>query len=145
MILISSIVNRQRTSLAVYAVGLILEVGMVILAIKLGYGIAGVAVSAIAAQCVVTIMIFMAAHKYMAVHTRKVLNSYWLIVLPFVVAISFYFYHDLLASHFSTPQYTALSIVTQIIVWGLTIAVFYRRYISVAQARSFLAKVLWRT
>ena len=140
LILTSSIVNKQHISLAIYAVGLTLEVALAILAVKSGYGIAGVAVAAVAAQSIVTIAAFIATHK----HTDKTLGLYWLILLPFIIAIAFYFYHSFLRSYTNMLQYTGLSITAQIIVWGLIIAIFYRKYISVTQIKPFLVGVWGR-
>lgn len=137
LILTSSKVNRQNAMLLVYTIGLALEVGLAILAVKLGYGIKGVALVAIGVQALITIASYLLVHRHLLAEWK----FYILLLMPLAIATSFYFYHSFLAAHTNIPEFAGLSILTQAIAWGLVLYLFYRKYISMSQLRPFLAKV----
>lgn len=145
LILSSSVANRQNAVLVTYLVGLALEIGLVILAIKLGYGLTGVALSTIVTQGVMTVTVFIMAYKYMFTRVREALNSYFLILLPFVIAITFYFVHNYMdTSVQSKLQFSVISASAQAIVWGAVIYFIYRQYLSVNKIKALVSGLLVR-
>lgn len=143
LILSSSVTNKQNIVLVVYVIGLVVEIGLIILAVKLGYGMAGVALSTIIAQGIMTATIFALAHKYMFSRIRETINSYFLILLPFVIAIVFYFIHGYMDIYIASRlQFTALSISIQTIVWSALIYFVYRQYISISKIKGLVNGLL---
>jgi len=143
IILSSSVANKQNIMLVAYIIGLSLEIGLAILLIKLGYGITGVALSTVVAQGILTTTTFVLAYKYMFTQIGEALKCYLLILLPFVIAIAFYFVHSYMSTHIdSRLQFTTLSITAQVAIWNAAIYCIYKQYVSVDKIKSLASGLL---
>jgi O-antigen/teichoic acid export membrane protein len=145
IILSSKIVNKQNIVLVVYSVGLALQIALALLLIKLGHGIAGVALAAVIVQAMITIATFVLAHRYMFDKMREALSRYFLIILPIVVAVLFYFIHSYMNVHIEgKTQFVAISLSAQVVIWSLVIYLVYRQYVSVGKVKALINGLLVR-
>jgi Na+-driven multidrug efflux pump len=143
LILTSTVVNRQNAQLFVYIVGLLLEIGLAVLMVKLGYGVKGVALAAIGVQAVITIASYILVHKHIFERDEGSKGFYALLLLPLVIASSFYFFHEYISTHVvGISPFCGLSAIAQIAAWGLVIYVFYREYVSLRVIKPFIARLV---
>jgi O-antigen/teichoic acid export membrane protein len=140
LVLNSAIVNKQKVVLLFYAVGLVINVALNILIIKLGYGIVGVAWVMIGSQALVTLAMYCYAQRYMFADTKEYLHLQVKILLPFVVSIGFFFLHQYLETSYGIKAFTGISIAAQIVVWGVLIRIFYRDYLSAKEIKALIAR-----
>lgn len=141
IVLQSSIVNKQRISLLFYAIGLVICILLDILVIHLGYGVVGVAWVTIGSQGLVTLAIYWFTRRYMFADTAEYLRFLTKILIPFFVAFGFFFLHRYLESSFGLRGFTGISLASQLVVWGLLIAIFYRRYISGKEIKALTVQI----
>lgn len=145
IVLSSSVANRQNAVLVAYLMGMALEIGLAVLLVKLGYGIRGVALSTVISQAVMTAVTFILAYRYMFAQIREALKCYSLILLPFVIAIMFYFIHNYMNAYIdSRLQFATLSIMAQMVIWSVVILLVYRQYISVDKIKALVSGLLVR-
>jgi hypothetical protein len=141
IVLRSSIVNKQKINLFFYTIGLVICIFLNILVIHLGYGIVGVAWVTIGSQCLITLAIYWYARRYMFTDTAEYIRFQIKILTPLVVAFGFFFLHRYLESAFGLRGFTGISLVAQLVAWGLLIAIFYRDYISPRKIRALTAQI----
>jgi hypothetical protein len=77
-----------------------------------------------------TLGIYAATRKYMFVDNREYLQLQIRMWIPFLIALGFFFFHRYLESSFGLRGFAGISIATQVAVWVVVIALFYRDYIS---------------
>jgi O-antigen/teichoic acid export membrane protein len=143
LILSSSVINRQNVNLLVYVVGLVLQVSLSILVVKLGYGIAGVALTVTCVQGFIALVLYYITRSNMFTDLREVLKYGFLIILPLVVAGSFYFLHSFLGGYlYSRFEFAGLSLIAQVVVWSLVLVIFYREYLSIGALKPFLVRLV---
>jgi O-antigen/teichoic acid export membrane protein len=141
LVLSSSIINKQKLVLILYIIGLALNIALIILIIKLGYGIVGVAWVMIGSQLLVTLMMFYFSRNYMYNDNKEYSRLQLKIFLPFIVSLGFYFLHHYLDSAFGLRGFFGISIAAQVVVWGLLIVCFYRDYLSVREIKALVADI----
>jgi O-antigen/teichoic acid export membrane protein len=141
LVLSSAIVNKQRTTLAVYAVGLVINIFFNILIIKLGYGIMGVAWVMVGSQCLVGLATFCFARRYLFTNNTEYLRFQVKILFPVAVSAGFYFLHRYLESSFGLRGFTGISLAAQAVVWAVVISVFYRDYLSVRGIKALVTQL----
>ena len=141
LVLMSTIVNKQRLILFFYLVGLIINIIFNVLIIKLGYGVVGVAWVTIATQVLVTLMVYYFSRRYMFIDNMEYLRFQARILAPFLVSILFFFLHRYLESSFGLRGFTGISITAQVIAWGLLIGIFYRNYLSIKEIKIMIKEI----
>ena len=142
LILISSVVNKQKVSLGVHAVGLALNIIFDLLVLKLGYGVVGVAWVTICTQGLVTLTLYYLARSYMFRSIRDYFRFQIAMLVPFLVTIPFYFFHNylnLVIPNFWT--FAVISLVAQGILWSLVIGIFYRGYLSINDIKMIMKEI----
>jgi Na+-driven multidrug efflux pump len=135
-------VNRQRITLIFYAIGLVINIIFNILVIKLGYGVVGVAWVTVGSQGLMTLAIYYFTRNYMFIDKTDYLKLQARILIPFLVSIFFYFFHEYLGS--SAPNkwaFIGISLAAQVILWGLLIGSFYRDYLSIKEIKAVVAQI----
>lgn len=143
LILTSRVANRQNVMLFVYLIGLVLNIGLSLLAIHLGWGIKGVALTTVIVQGLLAISTFCISHKYVFKKLQDSLSLYALVIIPFLVAIAFYFIHTFMSSAIENRLLFAIvSANIQIVVWSTLVYFVYREYISIDKVKTLLAKLL---
>ena len=141
LVLISTIVNKQRLSLVFYIIGLTLNIVFDILIIQLGYGVVGVAWVTIGTQGLVTLTVYYFARSYMFTRKAEYLRHQAKILVPFILSICFFFFHRYLESSFGLRAFTGISLAAQVIAWGMLIGGFYRDYLSVKEIKALVAQI----
>lgn len=143
LILNSSIVNKQRITLFIYAIGLALNVVFDLLIIKLGYGIVGVAWVTICTQGLVTLILYCLIKGHIFKDTKEFLGFQARILFPFFIAIPFYLIHNYLDSVSSNVwSFAGVSLAAQAILWSLVIRIFYKDYISINDIRLLMREAI---
>ena len=129
IILTSKVINRQIITTVIYSIGLGLNVALDLLVIYLGYGILGVAWITVGTQGIVTFMLYYLARKYIFTQIKEFTLFMTSIIFPFFASILFLFFHSFVSSIIPNLWFfSAISLATQGIVWGIVIRVGYRRY-----------------
>jgi O-antigen/teichoic acid export membrane protein len=141
IILRSSIVNKQQINLLFYAIGLVICIFLNILVIRLGYGVVGVAWVTVGTQCLMTLVTYWYARRYMFTDVVEYVRFQIKLIAPLIVAFGFFFLHAYLESAFGLRDFTGISLVTQLVAWGLLISIFYRDYISPKQIKALTAQI----
>ncbi|MFC2025038.1 oligosaccharide flippase family protein [Chloroflexota bacterium] len=142
IILKSSIINKQKISLSVQTVGLVLNIVLDLIVVKLGYGVIGVAWVTICTQSLVTFTIYYLAKNYMFQNKLDYFRLQIAMVVPFLVTILFYFFHNYLSM--VTPNiwtFAGISLITQAILWSFVIGIFYRDYLSINDIRAIIREL----
>ena len=141
LVLNSSLVNKQNIAFMFYAIGLALNIIFDLLVIELGYGVVGVAWVTICTQGLVSFAICRFVKGYIFRDTREFSVFMMRILGPFLVAVSFYFFHNYLVSTTSSVwSFAGISLVAQVLVWSLVFGVFYRGYLSVSNIKAILSR-----
>ena len=142
LILNSSIVNRQNTTLCCYSIGLALNIIFDLLAIKLGYGVVGVAWVTICTQGLVTFALFRSIKNYIFSDTKEFLGFLPRILSPFLLIIPFYFFHNYLNTVTSNLwSFTGISLAAQAVLWSLVLGIFYRDYLSIDKIKAMAKEI----
>lgn len=142
LVLSSSIVNKQKITLYFYSIGLALNIIFDLLVIKLGYGVVGVAWVTICTQGLVTFILYHFVRGYLFTDTEEFLKFQARILVPFLLTIPFYFFHNYL--NLVTPNFwtfAVISLVAQAILWSLAIGIFYRAYISISDIKTIIEEI----
>ena len=142
IILNSSLVNKQKILLYFYGVGLIFNVALDLLVIKMGYGVAGVAWVTVGTQGLVTLALYHPVRGYLFRDTREFLMFLPRIVVPLLASLPFYFVHTHSASIASnTWAFAGISLASQLVLWTLVIMILYRDYISMNEVRMAVNRI----
>ncbi len=142
LILQSSVINKQATLLPVYIVAMILNAIFEITAIRMGYGIIGVAWITVLSQAIVTFFIFYLARKYIFENRRDANGFISAALFPFLIGAAFCLAHVHLMRVVSSPWiFAGTSIALQIIVWAAVLGGFYREYISRETIARFIKEI----
>jgi len=142
LILVSSVVSKQKVSLAVHAIGLALNIIFDLLAVKLGYGVVGIAWVTICTQGLVTLTLYYLAKNYMFGNIKDYFRFQIIIWAPFLLTIPFYFFHNylnLIASNVWT--FAGISLAAQVVLWSLVIGILYRDYLSINDIRAIIKEI----
>ena len=142
LVLTSSLVNKQNITLIFYAIGLALNIIFDLLVIKLGYGVVGVAWVTICTQGLISFVLYFFIKGYIFRDTKEFSVFMIRILVPFLVAIPFYFFHshlDLTASN--VWAFAGMSLAAQVIAWGLVLGIFYRDYLSIGDIKAILKEI----
>jgi len=137
LILSSSIVNKPKIPLYLFAAGLVLNISFDLLVIRLGYGVVGVAWVTICTQGLVTFVLYYFIKDYIFRGATEFIKFIIVIIVPFLACLPFYFFHIYLYS--ATPSmwtFTGMSLAAQLVIWGLIIGIFYRDYLSIKEFRA---------
>jgi len=143
IVLNSSLVNKQKITFYFYAIGLVLNIIFDFLVIKQGYGVVGVAWVTICTQGLVSFALLYFVKDYIFRDARESSMFAGKILFPFLAAIPFYFLHShlgLIASN--VWAFAGMSLVVQVLVWGLIFGVFYRDYLSISDIKAII-KEIW--
>ena len=139
LILQSSIVNRQRITLIYYSLGLLLNVFLDLLVIRLGYGVAEVAWVTVCTQGLVTFALYRSINNYISRDRRELWGFQARILFPFLLVTPFYFFHLYLNSVTTNVwMFAGLSLIAQIILWSFVISVFYQGYLSIGKIKTMM-------
>jgi len=131
LIFSSKVVNKQIIPTVVYSIGLILNIIFDLIAIRLGYGIGGVAWVTVITQGVATFVSYFLVQKYMFVRRKEFIFFVISILVPFFISIGFTFLHVFLTSIILNPLiFAAISLLMQIVLWSIVIRMGYSRYFS---------------
>jgi O-antigen/teichoic acid export membrane protein len=142
IILNSSLVNKQKIMLGCYAIGLVLNIGFDILAVRLGYGVIGIAWVTIGTQGLVTLFFYYFIKDYLFKTNVEFTRFAAIIILPFLACFPFYFLHNYLyAAMGSLWVFTGISLAAQLVVWSLIIGIFYRGYVSIKEFRAIMNEI----
>lgn len=131
LILQSSVVNKQVLSLKIYFVGLLLNIIFDLFAIRMGYGILGIALVTVAMQGLITITLFFFVRNYIFYKKEEIPAFILSIGIPLLLTIAFCFFHNYLMDRIVNPWLLGIiSLSIQIVLWVNVIAIFYRKYFS---------------
>lgn len=130
LVLNSSVVNKQMLNTNIWTVGLILNVLLNFIVIKMGFGIIGVSWVTVGIQGFVVIILFFVARHYMFINTKEFTGFMKRIL--FLPLVSFFIY--IMSMLFerqiqSIYLYSAFSLIFFGLVWTIVITLFYRDYI----------------
>ena len=140
LVLNSSLINKQKLTLYCFSVGLALNIIFDILVIKLGYGVIGVTLVTVCTQGLVSFILYYFVKGYVFRDTKQFLIFLLRIIVPFMIAVPFYFLHtylDVIAPNFWV--FIGVSLAAQLVTWTLLIGIFYRNYLSATDIK-ILAK-----
>ena len=141
-ILNSSLVNKQQILLYFYGVGLMFNVALDLLVIKMGYGVVGVAWVTVGTQGLVILALYHPVRGYLFRDTREFLMFLPRIVVPLLASLPFYFVHTHSASIASnTWAFAGISLASQLVLWTLVIMILYRDYISMNEVRMAVNRI----
>lgn len=142
LILTSVTVNKQNILLCIYAIGLALNIVFDLLAIKLGYGIVGVAWVTIGTQGLATLIAYYFVRDYISRSTKEFVKFQILTLVPLAICMIFYFLHSFLYSVIpSIWTFTIMSLASQLIIWSVVIGIFYRGYFSISDLRRITREI----
>jgi len=128
LILESAVVNKQALSLKIYILCLVLNIVFSFIAIKLNYGVLGVAIATIFCHGLNTILRLFFVRGYM-LGNERFLKFLAVIGMPFVVSILFAFMHAYAISIVKNPWvFAPTAILVQFIFWLGFIRIFYPGY-----------------
>ncbi len=138
-ILVSPMVNRQNISVVLNLVALIMNAILNVAAIKMGYGMLGIAWGTIISQGMIMVIFFFFCKGYMFKKLQEFVSFLFKILVPLFVAISFIFVNLYLDSvYFAHWKVVFISFCLQLIVWMIFIFGFYRSYFPI---RKWLLRV----
>ena len=113
-----------------------------IIVIKLGYGVVGVAWVTVCTQGLVTFMLYRFIKGYIFEDMKEFLRFQVRILIPFLIVIPFYFFHNYLGLATSSLwAFTGISLAVQVIIWGLVIGIFYRDYLSINKIKAVMKEI----
>ena len=142
LILVSSVVNKQKYFLVVHAIGLVLNIIFDLLVVKLGYGVVGIAWVTVCTQGLVTFTLYYLAKSYMFGNIKDYFRFQIAIWAPFLLTILFYFLHNYLNLVTSNAWiFAGISLAAQVILWGLVIGILYRNYLSINDIRAIIKEI----
>jgi O-antigen/teichoic acid export membrane protein len=142
IILNSSLVNRQKLMLVCYAIGLVLNIVFDIMAVRLGYGVIGIAWVTIVTQGLVTLSFYYFIKRHIFQTNAEFARFATSIVLPFLVCFPFYFLHTHLYQALNSLwTFAGISLGTQLVVWALIIGIFFRGYLSANEFRVVIREI----
>jgi len=141
-ILVSPMVNRQNLSVKLNAVGLGLNAVLDIAAVKLGYGMVGIAWGTIISQGLMILMFFYVCREYMFKNVKEYTVFMWQILLPLTVGIGFIFFHEYIQIAVVTPwKVIGYSFTLQVAVWTFLVLCFYNSYLPIKSLRLMIKSV----
>ncbi|MFH0861115.1 MAG: oligosaccharide flippase family protein [Candidatus Altiarchaeota archaeon] len=129
VILPSSVVNKQTLNTKIWIAGLILNVILDYLVIKMGYGILGVSVATITVQGLIALTLFYAVRRYMFYNTQEFIGFIQRILLPPSISFIIYLVNMSYTSKIQNVFFhSGVSLILYIIVWMIVIRLFYLTY-----------------
>ena len=129
LVLTSTVVNKQTMTTKIWSVGLVLNIMLNYVVIKMGFGVIGVSWVTIGTQGLVTLILFFAARQYMF-DTKKEFRRFMKIII-FPLLVSFLLYLTSMFFERQIPNiflYSACSLMFFGIVWLVVLGLFYRSY-----------------
>ncbi len=141
-VLYSSLVNKQNLFLLIYSIGLVLNIALCILVVRLGYGVVGVAWVTVGAQGLVSFISYFFIKSYLFKDTKEFIKFLVRLLVPFLITIPFYFLHDSLDfMTLGAKKFFGISLAAQVIIWGLVIGIYYREYFSITNIKALIKDI----
>jgi hypothetical protein len=129
IILNSVVVNKQAFVTGIYAFGLGVNIIFDLFLLHIGYGIRAIALVTILSQSIITFVSYFIARKHMIRQKKEFLLFLMQITFPFIISVLFSVFHGFLRSTILSPWlFSAVSVVSQLIIWSLILTIFYRNY-----------------
>ena len=131
MILYSDKVNRQKTVMFIWGSCVVVNLTLDVLAIKLGYGIVGVAIATTISQIISTTLMYIFSSRYFFYNKYEFINFFKKLVFPFLITLLVTYLHwmSLKNGGCNLLILIPLSIFIQSIVWYLIFHFFYPTYV----------------
>ena len=141
IILYSKSANRQNTVIWIWGVGVLINLILDFIVIKLGYGIVGVAIATVASQVFSTTLMNIKASIYLFEHKREFITHFIKITAPFLIALAFSLIHWITLKHLNIklPYILVGSVLIQFMIWYLFISIFYKNYMKLLSIRTYLS------
>ena len=128
MILISPKVDKQKIVLLIWGGCLLVNIGLDLFAIKLGYGIVGVAIATTLAQAISSISMYFFSSKYLFFNKSEFFSFLRKLMLPFIISICITLFHWNYLTRQAFILLYPISLSIQILVWYVFIRFFYKEY-----------------
>jgi len=141
IILYSEKVNLHNTVLWIWGSCLVVNILLDISAIKLGFGIIGIAVATVISQVFSTLTMIIKSRKYLGL-SGKVFNMYLVkIMTPFSLVFLITSMHWLSINYWNInlPILIVCSVLFQLLMWYLFISIFYKEYKQIFSIRLYLS------
>ena len=137
LILQSKRVNKQNLLLISMSLGLLFNIVLDVIVVKLGYGIVGIAIVTTATQGFVTILGYFFSRYYIT----KFISLMMKIIPPFMLALLLTYLNWIIFQGFGIWSFIGLSILINFIAWSVLVLTFYSDYFSKEKLMS-LKKVI---
>ena len=143
LVLFSAKTNRQNSVLLVWGTCIGINLLLDILAIKLGYGIVGIAVATTISQVASTLFMYGLAAQYLFDDRNDFMRHLLKVIGPFIVSLAFTLFHWLLLTRSSVGIIALLSfsLLAQLLIWHVFARLFYARYYSVELVKDVAQKI----
>lgn len=141
IILYSEKVNHQNTVLWIWGICLVINILLDITAVKLGFGVIGIAIATVISQVISTFIMIIKSRKYLGL-SGKVFNMYLVkIMTPFSLVLLITTLHWLSINYWDIdlPILIVCSVLFQLLMWYLFISIFYKEYKKIFSASKYLS------
>ena len=111
-----------------------------LVAIKLGYGIVGIAIATVLSQVFSTTLMNIKSSTYLFEHEREFLSHFIKIMSPFLITIAITLTHWMAIKHWNIelPYLLAGSVAGQLVIWYFFVIIFYKEYVKIFSIRRYL-------
>jgi len=143
LVLFSAKTNRQNSVLLVWGTCIGINLLLDILAIKLGYGIVGIAVATTISQVVSTLLMYTLASRYLFHDRHDFMLHLFKVITPFFISLAFTLFHWVLltGSHVDIVVLLTFSFLSQVLIWHMFARLFYANYYSVELVQQGARKI----
>jgi O-antigen/teichoic acid export membrane protein len=140
IILYSENANKQNIVMIILIICLGINVSLDILAVKLGYGIVGIAIATTISQGISTTLMYIYTSRYLFSEKKKFVSYYLKILLPFSIPLLITIFHwlSLKSWGISLNVLIPVSIIIQISAWFFLIKMFYSHLSIISNIRTNL-------
>lgn len=129
LVLNSSVVNKQTLNTKIWSIGLILNIILDYIVIKMGFGVIGVSWVTIGTQGLVTLILFFTVRQYMFYDTKEFTKFMKSIFFPPLISFLLYLISIFFEGKIQDIYlYSTCSLIFFGLVWMIVLKVFYREY-----------------
>lgn len=129
LVLISSVVNKQMLNTKIWAIGLLLNIILNFIVIRMGFGIIGVSWVTIGTQGLVAMVLFFVSRHYMFNNNKEFIGFLKSILFPLLISFFIYMMNISFQRQINNVYlFGAVSLVLLGLVWTVVITLFYRDY-----------------
>jgi len=129
-VLASSRINKQNIMNLFWAGALLLNILLDLAAVKLGYGVVGIAYATTISQAIFTLSLYFISSGYLFYKIKDFLEFLKIIILPFFIPVVLTIFHWIGLKNLNPLVLTFFSLILQGLLWFIIIRLFYKDYIN---------------